>query len=92
MKSEYRQAVESVIAQEAKLAEVTRLYADAQAKEQQLARAVRTNRETMAHYEARVAELEPVNQSSLLLDLRSEMDSLKASVKMLCRESLRNEA
>lgn len=58
MKSSYRQAVESVIAQEAKLAEVARLHADAAAREKQLADALRSNQETLERYEARVTELE----------------------------------
>ena len=58
MKSSYRQAVESVIAQEAKLAEVTKLHAAAVAREKQLADALRSNRETLERYEARVTELE----------------------------------
>ncbi|MNJ53290.1 hypothetical protein D3C77_486740 [compost metagenome] len=59
MKSKYRQAVESVIAQEAKLAEVTQLYEGAVARERQLAEALRLNQETLARYEGRVLELEP---------------------------------
>ena len=43
MKSEYRQAVESVLAQDAKLAEVTKLHAAAVAREKQLADALRSN-------------------------------------------------
>lgn len=58
MKSEYRQAVESVIAQEVKLAEVTKLHADVAAREKQLSEALRLNQETLARYEARVSELE----------------------------------
>ncbi|WP_218777786.1 hypothetical protein, partial [Pseudomonas aeruginosa] len=58
MKSEYRQAVESVIAQEAKLAEVEGLYALAAAQERRLAEDLRLNRETLSQYERRVAEIE----------------------------------
>ncbi|MBB3239165.1 hypothetical protein FHW68_000637 [Pseudomonas sp. Tn43] len=58
MKSKYRQAVESVIAQEAKLAEVTQLHDGAAAREKQLAEALRLNQETLARYEACVSELE----------------------------------
>lgn len=58
MKSEYRQAVESVIAQEAKLAEVTKLHAEAAAREKQFAEALRFNREVLAQYERRVTDLE----------------------------------
>ncbi|ETK22307.1 MULTISPECIES: hypothetical protein [Pseudomonas fluorescens group] len=58
MRSEYRQAVEAVIAQESKLAEVTKLHADAAAREKQLSEALRLNQETLERYERRVAELE----------------------------------
>lgn len=58
MKSSYRQAVESVIDQEAKLAEVVKLHAEAADQEKQLAEALRFNQETLQRYEARVAELE----------------------------------
>jgi hypothetical protein len=60
MKSQYRQAVESVIAQEAKLAEVQKLHADALDRARQLADALRLNQETLARYEARVSDLEPL--------------------------------
>jgi hypothetical protein len=58
MKSQYRQAVESVIAQEAKLAEVTQAHAESALKERHLADAVRANRETLERYESRVSEIE----------------------------------
>ncbi|MDC3857706.1 hypothetical protein [Pseudomonas aeruginosa] len=58
MKSEYRQAVESVIAQEKKLAEVEDMYASAAAQERRLAEDLRLNRETLSQYERRVAEIE----------------------------------
>jgi hypothetical protein len=58
MKSEYRQAVESVIAQEAKLAEVTKLHADAAAREKQFSEALQLNQKALARYEARVSEIE----------------------------------
>lgn len=58
MKSEYRQAVEAVIAQEAKLAEVTHAHAESALKEQRLADAVRLNRETLERYESKVSEIE----------------------------------
>ncbi|HBP1882468.1 MULTISPECIES: hypothetical protein [Pseudomonas] len=58
MKSEYRQAVESVIAQEKKLAEVEDMYASAAAQERRLAEDLRLNRETLSRYEDRVAEIE----------------------------------
>ena len=60
MKSQYRQAVESVIAQEAKLAEVQKLHADALDRARQLADALRLTQETLARYEARVSDLEPL--------------------------------
>lgn len=58
MKSEYRQAVEAVIAQEAKLAEVARLHADAAVREKQLSKALQLNRDTLERYESRVSEFE----------------------------------
>ncbi|WP_183145806.1 hypothetical protein [Pseudomonas syringae] len=58
MKSKYRQAVESVIAQEAKLSEVARLHDGAVGREKQLAAALRFSQETLERYEARVTELE----------------------------------
>ncbi len=58
MKSEYRQAVESVIAQKAKLDEVFRKHAEAASLEKQLAEALRLNQETLIRYEVRVAEIE----------------------------------
>lgn len=58
MKSEYRQAVEPVIAQEKKLVEVTKLNADAAAREKQFSKALQLNQETLARYEARVSEIE----------------------------------
>ncbi|WP_223531255.1 hypothetical protein [Pseudomonas sp. GL-R-19] len=58
MKSKYRRAVESVIAQEAKLAEVTHLHAGAAAREKELAEALRLNQQTLARYEAYVSEIE----------------------------------
>ena len=58
MKGQYRQAVESVIAQEAKLAEVQKLHADAIDRARRLADDLRLNQETLARYEARVSDLE----------------------------------
>lgn len=58
MKSDYRQAVEAVITQESKLAEVIGLHAEAVAREKDLAEALRLNRETLTRYEARVSQLE----------------------------------
>lgn len=58
MKSEYRQAVESVIAQEAKLAQVSLMHEQAVEKESQLSEALRHNREILVRYEARVSEIE----------------------------------
>lgn len=83
MKSEYRQAVESVIAQEAKLAEVTHLHAGAVSREKQLAEALRLNQETLAQYEARVAELE--SASLAFQEVQGELKEINASMKFLCR-------
>lgn len=63
MKSDYRQAVESLIAQEAKLAEVIELHADAAAREKQLSEAVRLCKETILKYESRVSEIEACSAS-----------------------------
>lgn len=92
MKSEYRQAVESVIAQEAKLAEVSRLHAEAAAREKQFAEAKRFNRETLEQYERRVAELEPSHAGHPHTGLQGEIKEINASLKFLCREVLRPEA
>ncbi|QLG93539.1 hypothetical protein HZF02_16930 [Pseudomonas yamanorum] len=90
MKSEYRQAVESVIAQKAKLAEVAKLHADAAAREKQLSKALRFNQETLEQYERRVAELEPTNQDSDFPVFRDEIKEINASLKFLCRELMRS--
>jgi len=58
MKSEYRQAVESVIAQEAKVSEVARMHTEAANRENQLAEDLRLNQETLARYEDRVGRIE----------------------------------
>ncbi len=58
MKSEYRQALEAVIAQEAKVSEVARMHAEAACRENQLAEDLRFNRETLARYEDRVGRIE----------------------------------
>lgn len=58
MKSSYRQAVESVIAQAAKLDEIKRLHAQSLEKAKNLEAAVEYNTQTLAAYEARVTELE----------------------------------
>ncbi|WP_230139210.1 hypothetical protein [Pseudomonas sp. Bi130] len=91
MKSEYRQAVESVIAQEAKLAEVTHLHAGVVFREKQLAEALRLNQETLAQYEARVAELESASASPALQEVQGELKEINASMKFLCREVMRPE-
>lgn len=90
MKSEYRQAVESVIAQEMKLAEVTKLHADAAAREKQLTEALRFNQEALEQCERRVAELEPANKGAE--ELQSQIGEINASLKFLCRELMRPEA
>ena len=92
MKSEYRQAVESVIAQEAKLAEVSKLYAEASAREKQLAEAVRFNQQTLAQYEARAAELEPMSKEPVDAELQALVKEVNASLKFLCRELMKPEA
>jgi len=63
MKSDYRQAVESLIAQEAKLAEVIELHAKAAAREKQLSEAVTLCKETLLKYESRVCEIETSSAS-----------------------------
>ncbi|AZE73156.1 hypothetical protein C4K00_2928 [Pseudomonas synxantha] len=90
MKSEYRQAVEAVIAQEAKLAEVARLHTDAAAREKQFSEALRFNQETLEQYERRVAELEPSNKGTV--DLQSQISEINSSLKFLCRELMRPES
>lgn len=92
MKSEYRQAVEAVIAQEAKLAEVTRLHTDAAAREKQFSEALRFNRDTLEQYERRVAELEPASKESVRPELQGEIKEINSSLKFLCRELMRPEA
>lgn len=92
MKSEYRQAVESVIAQEAKLAKVAKLHADAAAREKQLSEALRLNQETLELYESRVGELEVVSIETAESGLQSEIKEINASLKFLCREFMRPEA
>lgn len=91
MKSEYHQAVESVIAQEAKLAEVAKLHADATAREKQLSEALRFNLEVLARYEARVAELEPTAKEPAHPGLQGDIKEINASLKFLCRELMRPE-
>jgi|GEM_PF-3208776 len=61
MKSEYRQAVESAIAQKAKLVEVTAQHGEAVANAERLGEAVKFNQETLDRYEERVSELERVD-------------------------------
>lgn len=58
MKSEYRQIVESIISQEAKLAEVKKMYDGAVARERELAGAVQFNEASLKKHEDRLAELE----------------------------------
>ena len=92
MKSDYRQAVESVVAQEAKLAEVAKLYAEASAREKQLAEAMRFNQQTLAQYEARAAELEPTSKEPANTELQTLIKEVNASLKFLCRELMKPEA
>jgi hypothetical protein len=58
MKSEYRQAVESVITQEAKLAEAEQLHRNAVARISQTAEWVKINKASLRRCEDRLAELE----------------------------------
>ncbi|WP_421557771.1 hypothetical protein [Pseudomonas canadensis] len=58
MKSEYRQAVESVIAQEAKLAEVKGIHEDAVARVAQTTEWVSRNESSLNACEDRLAKLE----------------------------------
>ncbi|MCP6695878.1 hypothetical protein [Pseudomonas donghuensis] len=58
MKSEYRQAVESAIAQEVKLAEVRKLHDEVVARSAQTAEWVRLNEASLKKCEDRLAELE----------------------------------
>ncbi|AOA04591.1 hypothetical protein [Pseudomonas sp. TMW 2.1634] len=58
MKSEYRQAVESVISQEAKLAEVKEIHAQAVECVAKTAKWVALNEASLKKYEDRLAELE----------------------------------
>ncbi|WP_162094824.1 hypothetical protein [Pseudomonas chlororaphis] len=58
MKSKYRQAVESVIAQEAKLAEVKKMHDEAVGRLQKTAEWLALNEASLKSYEDRLAELE----------------------------------
>jgi len=58
MKSEYRQIVESIISQEAKLAEVKRMQAEAVARLEQTTEWVAFNEASLEKYNDRLAELE----------------------------------
>ena len=88
MKSEYRQAVESVIAQEAKLAEVRRLHGDALARVAETTKWLGLNEKTLEEYESRLAELEaavPNERSGRIDRLESEIDDLRRSFKRIAR-------
>lgn len=91
MKSSYRQALESVIAQEAKLAEIAKLHAEAAAREKQLADALRSNQETLKQYERRVADLESKVLQIEMPELQGQIKEINASLKFLCREVMRPE-
>ena len=91
MKSEYRQAVESVIAQEAKLAEVKALYAKAASEEKKLAEAVQLNQEALARYEARATEIENAMFAGQV-GLGKALQDIDATLKYLAREIMRPEA
>ncbi|QQX60928.1 hypothetical protein [Pseudomonas chlororaphis] len=58
MKSEYRQVVESIISQEAKLAEVKKMHDEALARVAQTAEWVKFNEASLKKYEDRLAEIE----------------------------------
>lgn len=58
MKSEYRQAVESVIAQEAKLAEVKKLHDEALDRLRETTEWVELNEATLKKYEDRLSGIE----------------------------------
>lgn len=58
MKSEYRRAVESVIAQEAKLAEVKKMHAQALAQVKKTTEWVSFNEASLKAYEAKLASME----------------------------------
>lgn len=58
MKSEYRQVVESIISQEAKLAEVKRLHAEAVARVELTGEWVTFNETSLEKYQNRLVNLE----------------------------------
>lgn len=58
MKSEYRQAVEAFIAQEAKLAEVSKMHAEALALVEKTTEWVALNQASLKRYEERALQLE----------------------------------
>lgn len=58
MKGEYRQIVESIISQEAKLAEVKRMHAEAVARLEQTTEWVAFNEASLEKYMDRLAKLE----------------------------------
>ncbi|UUT22138.1 hypothetical protein [Pseudomonas sp. T8] len=58
MKSEYRQVVESIISQEAKLAEVKKMHDGALARVAKTAEWVKFNEASLKKYEDRLAEIE----------------------------------
>ena len=60
MKSEYRQAVESVIAQEAKLAEVQTMHDEAVDRLAQTSEWLSFNKASLQKLNDKLAELEPV--------------------------------
>lgn len=86
MKSEYRQAVEAVIAQEAKLAEVRRMHAEALAQVKKTTELVAFNEGALKEYDGRLAKLEaarPNGEPGRVDRLESEVDDLRRSFKRI---------
>lgn len=86
MKSQYRQAVESVISQEAKLAEVSRLHNEALAHVAETTKWLALNEKTLEEYEGRLAGLEAANpngEPGRIDRLESEVDDLRRSFKRI---------
>lgn len=112
MKSEYRCLVEMIISDERKLAEATKLHAEALERFQKAAetlvavskrldsRRIELSRLDELLDRARPAsgggkaapqDLTPTDGCAEILALRGDVKSLQASVRLLCRESVRTE-
>lgn len=91
MKSEYRQAIESVIAQEAKLAEIKAMHAEAVEQVAKTAEWVMLNEASLKKDEDRLAELESASPAHAHHELQGELKEIAASLKFLCREVMRPE-